>query len=87
MFVIHLKGTSVKTLSLLILVNKLIFSSKLGGEHFFGFTCWQNMSLYGQFYFPNCYLKANLNIHAQTIPQNAKCSLFFKPKVAYTQDT
>ena len=32
-------------------------------------------------------LGANLLVNAQTIPQNAKCSLLFRPKVAFNQDT
>ena len=47
-------GTSVlncqtlKSLYLLILIIKIIFSRKLGGMLFFSSTCGQNMTLYGQ---------------------------------------
>ena len=61
---------TLKTLFLQILVIKMILSRKMGSIHLFSSTYGQNMSLYGQILLPNLFVKA------QTIPQNAKCSLF-----------
>ena len=87
-------GTSVlncqtlKALFLQILVNKIIFLRKLGGIHFFSSTCGQNMRIYIQILLPTVSLGSNLLVKAQTIPQNAKCVLFFffLPKVVFTKD-
>ena len=52
MFLIHINGQNLKTLLLQILVIKMTFSRKLGGIHFFSFTCGQNMRLYGHILLP-----------------------------------
>ena len=64
------------------------FKKKLGSIHFFLLHLWAKYELiWSNITAQTLSLGANLLVKAQNIPQNSKCSLFFWPKVAFTQDT
>ena len=87
MFVIHLNHPPLKTLFLQILVIKMIFLMKLGCIDYFLLYMWVKYEpIWTNFTAKTVTLVANLLVKAQTIPQNAKCALFFQPKVAFTKD-
>ena len=55
---------------------------------FFSLYLWAKYELiWTNFTAQTVILKSNTLVQAQTIPQSANCSLLFRPKVAFTQDT
>ena len=84
-----LNRQTLKTLFLQILVIKMIFKRKLGSIHYFLLYLWAKYQLiWSDITAQTVSLGANLLVRAQTIPQNAKCLLFFfLSKVSLTQDT
>ena len=79
---IHLNGTTLKTLLLQILITKIIFFKQ---NRWYTFCClylWAKYEpIWTDFNGQTVILRANMNVQAHTIPQNAKCSLFFYPKL------
>ena len=67
--------------------NQNDFFNKSGWYTFFLFYVWAKYEpIWTDFTAQTVTLGANLLVKAQTIPQNAKCALFFSPKVVFTSD-
>ena len=79
-FVIHINGKTLKINLLLILVFKMISSSKYCGIHFFLSTCGQNVILHEQIFCPKSDLKCQLACSGQ-IPQMPNARYLFDQKL------
>ena len=86
MFVIHFNRQTLKTLFSPNSSNQNDFFNKVELYTFFLLYMWAKYEpIWKYFTAQTLTLGVNLLVKVQTIPQNAKCALFFLPKVAFTK--